>query len=244
MTRSVNLPRSKLAFRSQRAAESYIKELLKRLTADLTIRYNQGERDIDTFLDHTHQDFPTFVDLVERHHEWSRVAPSITAIRLSYRRSGGSVHYSRAQYFSFQSGVPSTLPEQAWIGFSYPACIRPFETNKRTLIAKEARLLVQSQIDDFRNQLRAEGRYACAFCGDSGSDVVIELDHVLPFSSIVRQFQKMGLNPLAHAEQWVRFHQHHAILRPLCQPCHAERTSGKPARARIEFDDEKIPEAN
>jgi len=114
------------------------------------------------------------------------------------------------------------------------------------LLKSAMRMSIQPQIDKYRSSLRLP---QCEICRDTNN---IEIDHhsdSMPFEKLYKNFMKINSLPIPtdfernmHSKKtfkkednkfkdaWNKYHEHHAILRPLCRPC-----NGSQAKYRGEF---------
>ena len=122
---------------------------------------------------------------------------------------------------------------------SVKSCVK-HKTDKQRLV-KVFRALINPQIEEYRHELDMTTN-VCYICNENVD--FLEVDHEYPFSRLVDDFleqnnlkyedvhfkQVEGKQVLtdedsAIGEQWIQYHNEHAILRPICKKCNAHKSN-------------------
>ena len=238
MTKTINLPRSNLEFKTQTSAINHTQNVLERLSVNITERFKtRRETHVNVYLNSTDSDFNFLWDLIERHYQLSLICKEGEPhyFRISYRTCEGLSRYSRCTDVSFKNAKdPAEIKEKDWMNFSYRRCIRNDDTNVKTNLARVARNLIDIQIASYIEERSLAKTYTCCDCCNSKAKKV-EVDHIIPFKNLLQTFCEENniksvtdLYPDYFSEKWKSYHKEHAKFQMLCKRCHKGKTQKIP----------------
>lgn len=134
-----------------------------------------------------------------------------------------------------------------WPSGTYPVSMEKCIHMKLPSTRAELYEAMRNSIDDQIMAYRAScDEHACVFCQSTS---LIEVDHIVLFSDLVKQFlvdkepptsfgrnrgSAVVLKPGSFCDEWQAFHQDRATLRLLCRDCNGARNIKKPAAASSE----------
>jgi len=178
------------------------------------------------------KDFEIVRALLDRHpRAEEKIGCGVKAIIVKKTENQRGVNISNCRCFYVQR------LDGSFIDFSYDVCINPERDNPDYNRIKAYRSAVDKQILKFKES----NNLICALCGSSRDP---EADHIVPFVTLVNQFEEtvtsvpmeFSDDPVYHfcvfrkedkdfAAKWKRYHKKHAQLRILCKRCNCSRST-------------------
>ena len=195
---TIYLPRSHLFFKTKKALDKYLRETS-------ILNYN-------ILIHSSHPYYPFLRDMLDRHPHIEVQDDDIVFIittpsnifaknRTPWRRSEPMRAYYKAGADDFNS-------------FSlFKKCVRATPDTERYTQTREMRKAIDYQIKEFRRDNKS-----CVLCN---SQEETDIDHLVPFTTLLANFQQSG------ELDWQAYHQKHAILQTLCRFCHQKKTQQK-----------------
>jgi len=171
-----------------------------------------------SIFDAYHPDYAFLVDLLRRHEKYVADPDFFGIRRNSWQRNE----------------IIYLTPDGKWDNFSLKKCLSSRVVTDASKRASAFRYLIRQQVIDFRMK-----NHQCACCGATLAQHEGQVDHILPFRSLVSEFcQDRTLGPLIRVPEesvyifqdwetqkdWIDFHAKNCSLQILCTDCHLRKT--------------------
>ena len=171
------------------------------------------------FIEFINENKDFIMELLKRHPEYDRKVGS-GIFELKVKRNRG--------YHLFILRTDGSEIDVSW-----KVCISPKNDSIATIQNRMLRFAIREQISNFKSNSDNK----CEICGTTEK---IEVDHVIPFQELKKQFCKDNILPQRYAEHptdyvfhkddkdielaWKKFHEENAKLQFLCESCHKNKT--------------------
>lgn len=198
----IELVRCNLSFKSKTALKEYTLKLVSYI--------------LDKEIDSTHQYYPFFCDMIDRHFELKFedgmrfVVHTNEGYNLDNKRSKSKTPYRRSETHRCYCYIPS---KGTWHSFSlFNKCINGSNYSDSVLKSRNYRNSVEPQVS-IQRKIR---KWECEFCH---SKKMLDVDHYpISFNQLVRNYENSTPEPTMTGFEL--YHREHATYRILCGMCH------------------------